>query len=127
MGDKGGNPFGVEGRAVALAVAGLGAAEQEVLEAIDQQRPGFRGGWVSSTALDVLLATMGKSTSIPRNKRRALLESLGYSAHPALPEGRSTVTDTDGSRPRLYVRSDAPGRQETSPTVIMQWYQYCQR
>jgi len=107
--------------------AGLGSVEQEVLEAIEQQRPGFRGGWVSSTALDILLSTMGKSAAIPRNKRRSLLESLGYGLHPALPDGRTTVADTDGSRPRLYVRSDAQGAQEMNPQTVMQWYQYCQR
>lgn len=107
--------------------AGLGAVEQEVLEAIEQGQPGFRGGWVSSTALDRLLGVLGKAGSIPRNKRRELLEALGYSWHPALSEGRSSVADTDGSRPRLYVRRDAPGFGESNPATIMQWYQYAQR
>lgn len=107
--------------------AGLGAVEQEVLEAIEQGAPGFRGGWVSSTAVDRLLGVMGKTASIPRNKRRALLESLGFIPHPGLPEGRSSVADTDGSRPRLYVRREAQGAAETNPATIMQWYQYLQK
>lgn len=107
--------------------AGLGSIEQEVLEAIEQARPGFRGGWVSSTALDMLLATIGKSATIPRNKRRDLLESIGYMLHPALPEGRSNVADTDGSRPRLYVRVEAVGAQETNPAHVMHWFQQAQR
>jgi hypothetical protein len=107
--------------------AGLGAIEQEVLEAIQQGMPGFRNGWVSSAALDRLLGTMGKAHTIPRNKRRDLLEALGYWPHRGLPDGRSSVADTDGSRPVLYVREGAQGTAETDPTRIMQWFQYTQR
>lgn len=107
--------------------AGLGAVEQEVLEAIEQRQPGFRGGWVSSVALDKLLGVIGKAASIPRNKRRELLESLGYTLHPALPEGRATTNDTDGSRPLLYVRKDAQGASETDAARVMQWFQWVQQ
>ena len=107
--------------------ASLGAAEQEVVEAIGQGLVGFRNGWVSSTALDRLLATIGKGGSVPRNKRRELMESLGYIVHPALPEGRATATDTDGSRPTLYVLPTAPGAQESDPQRVMGWYQHAQK
>jgi hypothetical protein len=107
--------------------AGLGSVEQEILEAIDQGRPGFKGGWVSSTALDVLLAQLGKGTTIPRNKRRELLESLGYTLHPALPNGRSTVNDTDGNRPLLYIKPGTPGFENTDGGQIMGWFQHAQR
>lgn len=105
----------------------LGAAEQEILEAIGQGLQGFRGGWIASTALDGLLARLGKSAAIPRNKRREVLESLGYKQHPALPDGRSTAPDTDGTRPYLYVRPDAPGATESSPGAVLHWYQGCQK
>lgn len=107
--------------------AGLGVAEQEVIEAIAQGAVGFRGGWVSSSALDRLLAGIGKGGSIPRNKRRELLEALGYGQHPALPDGRATVTDTDGSRPHLYVLPTAQGARETDPAAVMGWYQAAQK
>lgn len=107
--------------------AGLGAAEQEVIEAIAQGTVGFRGGWVSSSALDRLLAGIGKGGAIPRNKRRELLETLGYMPHPGLPDGRATMTDTDGSRPYLYVLADAPGAQERLPHSVMLWYQAAQK
>lgn len=107
--------------------AGLGVAEQEVLEAIGQALPGFRGGWVSSTALDRLLAGIGKGASIPRNKRRELLEALGYMAHPGLVEGRATSPDTDGTRPHLYVLPSAAGAQETNASAVMGWYQAAQK
>jgi len=107
--------------------AGLGNAEQEVIEAIGQGLVGFRNGWVSSTALDRLLATIGKGGSIPRNKRRELMETLGYIVHPGLPEGRATATDTDGSRPTLYVLPSASGAQESDPHRVMGWYQQAQK
>jgi Family of unknown function (DUF5906) len=108
-------------------LAGFGSVEQEVLEAINQGQVGFRNGWVSSTALDRLLGVLGKAAAIPRTKRRELLETLGYSPHRMLPEGRSNTPDTDGSRPQLYVRSDAAGAGEADPTKVMQWYQQAQR
>jgi hypothetical protein len=107
--------------------AGLGAAEQEVLEAIAQRATGFRGGWISSTALDRVLASIGKQGSLPRNKRREMLETLGYLPHAALPEGRATSVDTDGTRPYLYCLQDAPGSTETNPAAVMLWYQAAQK
>lgn len=107
--------------------AGLGLAEQEVLEAVAQRFLGFRGGWISSTALDRLLSGIGKGASIPRNKRRDMLESLGFMPHPGLPEGRASSPDTDGSRPYLYVSKDAVGARESNPQLIMQAYQQAQQ
>lgn len=107
--------------------AGLGTAEQEVIEAIGQRTLGFRGGWISSTALDRLLAAIGKGGAIPRNKRREVLESLGYTLHQGLPEGRAASNDTDGTRPYLYVLQDAPGASERDPNTVMLWYQAAQR
>jgi hypothetical protein len=107
--------------------AGLGAAEQEVLEHIAQKTVGFRGGWISSTALDRVLAAIGKGQVLARNKRREMLESLGYMPHPALPDGRSTVADTDGTRPHLYCLPDAPGAQETNPAAVLVWFQAAQK
>ncbi len=107
--------------------AGLGSVEQEVLEAIEQGSTGFRGGWVSSVALDRLLALMGKAASIPRTKRRELLESLGYTLHPALPDGRAPAADTDGSRPRLYIKPGTAGFDERDAGRAFAWYQHAQR
>ena len=107
--------------------AGLGAAEQEVIEAIAQGTAGFRGGWVSSSALDRLLANIGKGTSIPRNKRREMLDTLGYMPHPGLPDGRATINDTDGTRPYLYVLQTTPGASERNAHTIMGIYQAAQK
>ncbi len=83
--------------------AGRGSIEQEVAEATDEGRPGFRGGWCASTAFDNLLAELGKTRFLPRNKRQELLEGMGYVLHPNLPDGRTVGAMTDGTRPRLFV------------------------
>lgn len=90
--------------------ASRGSIEQEVEEAIAQGRPGFAGGWVSSTALAALLAEVGRGrTLVPLNKRRDMMQSLGYVYHPALPDGRVTrVVIPDGNKPRLYIREGHP-------------------
>ena len=83
----------------------LGSVEQEILEAIDAGRPGFAGGWVSSTALARLLDELRAARFIPPNKRRELMETLGYTRHPALPDGRlPLIAAPDMARPRLYIR-----------------------
>lgn len=85
--------------------ASLGGVEQEIMEAIDEGRQGFAGGWVSSKALDNLLRSMRAERQIPPGKRRDLMRSLGYDWHPALKEGRvNNVIMIDGGKPRLYIR-----------------------
>lgn len=84
--------------------AGHGRVEQEILEAIEQGVQGFKGGWISSIAVDKLLDRIGRS-SVGRSQRRELLRNLGYGRHPALPDGRATsIVGVDGGKPRLYIR-----------------------
>lgn len=89
-------------------VASRAPAEQEVHHAIEQGLDGFRGGWISSIAVDHLLARVGKEKAIPRNHREALIESCGYVAHPSLTDGLCTSPMPDGTQPRLYVREGHP-------------------
>lgn len=87
----------------------LGAVEQRILEAIADGRTGFRYPWVSSIALATLLQEMGRSASIPFNRRRTMMDSIGYTPHPALPEGRlsqPSIVD-GGKRPLVYVKAEA--------------------
>jgi hypothetical protein len=88
---------------------GRGRAEQEIIEAIEEEQPGFAGGWVSSVMLDKLLDRHRLSQAIPRNKRREMLEGMGYICHPALgPGGRTNnAVALDGSKPRLFVKRDS--------------------
>jgi hypothetical protein len=89
------------------ATLGMGEVEQEILEAIDEGRAGFAGGWVSSFALDVLIKDMRKDHMVKRTKRKDLMRSLGYDYHPGLRDGRvnNVIVDTvkDG-KPRLYIK-----------------------
>ena len=83
-----------------------GRVEQEIYEAIDEGRPGFAGGWISSMALDRLLEDIRATKAIPINKRRQMLEDMGYSLHPALPGGRSTcISHIDEGKPRLFLQA----------------------
>jgi len=89
----------------------LGVAEQVVLEAIEQgNRPGFKGGWVSSVHLDRVLDDAGKGRSVPLSRRRDMMRALGYDWHPGLPGGRvdNGVLCDGGARPRLYVAKGHP-------------------
>jgi len=84
----------------------LGGIEQEILEAIDEKRLGFSGGWVSSMALDRLLDQRRDNKRITRNKRKELLTDLGYVPHPNLHKGRVNNTiPMDGGKPILYIKA----------------------
>lgn len=84
----------------------MGAIEQEILEAVEEGRPGFAGGWISSKAVERLLASIRMERAIPRNRRRELLQSIGYDYHPALKDGRSNnVIIMDDGKPRLFIKN----------------------
>jgi hypothetical protein len=84
----------------------LGTAEQEIIEAIEVGRPGFCGGWVSSSALEKLLRENRHARAIPPAKRRELMRTLGYDWHPALKNGRAAAPVLpDGNKPVLFIRS----------------------
>lgn len=107
--------------------ASLGGIEQEILEAIDEGRLGFAGGWVSSMALERLLQNLRAERAIPHNKRRDLLISLGYDWHPALNNGRvNNVVPFDGGKPRLFVKDGHIARNLTSPAEVARVYQEAQ-
>lgn len=75
------------------------------MEAIDEGRQGFAGGWVSSKALDNLLRQMRADRTVPVGKRRDMMRQLGYDWHPALKDGRvNNVIMIDGGKPRLYIK-----------------------
>lgn len=94
-------------RSTAAAVAeSMGAVEQELLEAVEREEQGFRGGWISSGGVDRVLRTMNRT--IAHSKRRELLQSIGYDWHPHLPEGRvHNLVLPDAAKVKLFVRRDA--------------------
>lgn len=107
----------------------LGRIEQEILEAIDEKRAGFAGGWISSSALDKLLEEIRAADRIPRNKRRQIVEQLGYELHPGLERssGRATSpTVTDGTKPRLFIKKGHLASQFTVGVEIVAAYDKAQ-
>lgn len=101
----------------------MGNVEQEILEAIEEGRTGFAGGWVSSFALDKLIDNMRKNGQIPRNKRRDLMRSIGYDYHPNLKGGRvDNVIMIDNGKPRLYIKDGHIHTNLTSGAEIARHY-----
>jgi hypothetical protein len=100
---------------------GLGTAEQLVQDAIEEGRQGFAGGWVSSHYLDQLLDA--RRLKIPLNKRRGMMQALGFDWHPCLPDGRvHEPVAPDGRRSKLYVRPGHLSLQLTDPAAIGRAY-----
>lgn len=107
--------------------ASLGSVEQEILEAMEEGRPGFAGGWVSSMAVDKLLKDLRMGKTVPQNRRRDMLRALGYDYHPALAGGRvNTRSDVDNGRPRLFVRHDNPARELSRGVEVLRAYEAAQ-
>lgn len=105
----------------------IGAIEQGVLEAIDEGRPGFAGGWVSGMALDKLLVQMKAERRIPPQKRVKFMEGIGYYLHPNLEGGRvPSPVKPDNAKTRLYAKYGHPINFLNSPTHIMKIYEEAQ-
>lgn len=106
---------------------GVGGVEQEILEAISEGRAGFCGGWISSMALDKLLERRRLGRIVPPNKRREMLQALGYDWHPALHDGRvNNPTAIDGGKPRLFIQRGHPDAALPSPATVSKAYQDAQ-
>lgn len=108
--------------------ASMGGVEQEILEAVEEGRMGFAGGWISSVALERLLAEMRAGRAIPPNKRRELLISLGYDWHPALSNGRvnNPIQIDEGKKPRLFIRRGHISENLQGPAEVVRAYQEAQ-
>ena len=85
----------------------LGAIEQEICDAMDEGRPGFAGGWVSSIKLNDLLNSLRVTGKVPQNKRRDMMRGIGYDWHPALQGGRvNNPIVQEGGKPKLFAQID---------------------
>jgi hypothetical protein len=111
----------------AAIAASMGTVEQNVLEVIEQGLQGFMGGWVSSMALDKYLESKNLSRRVAPNKRRELMQSLGYDYHPALPDGRvNNLIMPDAGKPRLFVKAGHPCLSLTSAAEVARAYSAAQ-
>lgn len=106
----------------AALVASRGRAEQEIVEAVEQGRPGFANGWISSKAVDDLLDRI--RVNVPRTKRREMLQRLGYDHHPHLPDGRvNNTVQPDNAKPKLFIRLGHIVGNLTDAATIAKRYQ----
>jgi len=105
----------------------MGGVEQEIIEAIDEGRPGFAGGWVSSIAVSKLLDHLHATRIIPPNKRREMLQSLGYDYHPGLKDGKvNNMIMVDNGKPRLFIQNDHIHKNLQNAAEIARHYQDAQ-
>lgn len=84
----------------AAIMESLGGVEQDIIEAVDLERVGFRSGLISSLALDQLLNEKGHRLQTKRKAK--VLGDMGYIRHPNLPEGKLKM---QGTCLRVYVQS----------------------
>lgn len=100
----------------------LGMVEQEVLEAVEENRIGFAGGWISSKAFQRLLDERNMRHMSNQRKKDILLD-LGYIPHPGLPDGRvNNPIPFDDGKPRLYIKRDHLARHLKDPAIIAKTY-----
>lgn len=105
--------------------ASTGNVEQEITEAIEEERPGFKGGWVSSMQLDQLLVGLGMHRAIGHRKRIEILKEMGYVWHPALKDGRVNRKVTpDNGKPKLFIRGP---RDERDAGAVADAYEDAQK
>jgi hypothetical protein len=103
--------------------AGMGAVEQKIMDMIEEGVPGFNGGWISSTALDNMLKSIRKDISIPINKRREMLQSLGYDWHPTLKNGRvNNMVLPDNGKPKLFIKKGHLATQIKDAAMVARLY-----
>lgn len=104
--------------------ASTGNVEQEIEEAVSQGLQGFCGGWISSIWLDRLMERLGLARKVSHNKRKEILEQMGYRYHPALKDGRVNNTVLpEGGKPRLFARVDSLVMQITGPAEAAKNYE----
>jgi hypothetical protein len=98
--------------------ASMEPAAQEVVEAIESGDHGFRGGWIASHCLNILLDRSQRGRQVAKNIRRNILKALGYVPHPGLPDGRAPKPLPDGQRPTLFVTAQHPTNHLKGVAVV---------
>lgn len=104
----------------------LGRIETEVLEQVDSDTEGFRGGWISSERLKAYFQEY--RIKLSTRKHIEMLEKIGYIPHPALYQGRTSVAmlDENGKRPVLYIKAGSIQSSLTDQDIIIDTYRKAQ-
>jgi Family of unknown function (DUF5906) len=102
--------------------ASLGGVEQDILEAIEEEKQGFCGGWISSHYVGLL----PRAEKLTSRKRHQILEGMGYVLHSVLKNGGRVDNRVmpDNNRPKLYIRrTDVTLSQISSPAEVANAYE----
>jgi hypothetical protein len=101
-----------------------GIVEQNLIEYIEEEKPGFRGGYVSSKAFEDLLVTIRYDSRISPYRRKQILEEMGYERHPWLRNGRvDNPVLAEGKKIILYTNHDLSGLTRMSPSWVKEDYE----
>lgn len=103
----------------------LGIVEQTLLDHARLGEAGFKGGWVNMRQFELMCRTLRKS--LTPSKRRDILESMDYVAHPGLIDGRMPIKLTDGTLTSLYVKAEHSASGITDALLIKHLYETAQR
>ncbi len=99
----------VTSTSIEARAAAAGTVEQEVQEAVDLGLIGFRENWISSVMLARLLTERHLDRLVPPNRRRAMLQHMGYDWHPMLKDsaGRtpSPIMSEGNVKPVLFYKT----------------------
>ncbi|MBT9486802.1 MAG: hypothetical protein IV093_04755 [Rubrivivax sp.] len=103
-------------------------AEQAVLDAIEAEHLGFKGGWASSWFLGQLWSSQRPAVKIVGADRDDLMARLGYIRHPALgPSGQvHNIVMPDGRKPQLYLAKAHPALALAKPAEVAAAYSRAQ-
>lgn len=83
--------------------------EQAILDVIDEgETYGAKGNFISTVAIENILARIGRSKVLKGSKRTDILRVLGYVLHPALTKGRVTRVLAHEGKPHIYVLKTSP-------------------
>lgn len=93
--------------------ASYGVVEQFLIDAIESEIPGFRGGWISSARARDYLDS--KRKNIGNNALSDALKTIGYFPCPSWPAGRSPTLlhEEGGRRPVIYCTKAVAARLPT--------------
>lgn len=100
-------------------VKSLGTAEQIILEAIELEELGFRGGIISGQSASALLTAHGKRFS-PR-AISSILKQLGYVRPPALERSEGKIK-INSNFIRIYINYKSELYNYKSPAEIIEYY-----
>lgn len=99
-----------------------GLVENYIIEAVEQGRKGFQGGWISSFHLETLLHEYNINYILPM-KRLEIMQNIGYERHPNLVEGRVNASILmDGRKSVLYIKHGHKDAALTGSRVIADAY-----